>query len=348
MGMEINIDFLVSGCNTRCLHCYVNGGPDSMMDIVDVLLCLDKLNELGEYFQENISFTLDNEPMNHPQIDKILDIASKKSNIVNFHHGMTTGIGLMNRKDKERVVDAYFRNGYRTFGSTFHGVGSNHDEIVRRFGAYGKSISAIKFLKERGARIEVSLMFNRYFSGDVQEIQVMINKLNPNRVDLVIPIFTPHRNMMNFEPYRGNLEDLEKYLSIWDSGRLFNQIEYYTPLAIIEQLERGLKLKELFQREQRELYLSLHQDCNLYVGNTGSETLLLGDLRKLEIKSLVGKIKSLSGNRDYTAFYDLKLLPNEEELIKALKAISQENVYGDMESVIYRGLAELNIPTKII
>lgn len=55
-----------------------------------------------------------------------------------------------------------------------------------------------------------------------------------------------------------------------------------------------------------------------------------------------------SFNRDYTAFYDFKLLPSEDELISILEALPQGYVYGDRESVIYRGLAELNIPTKIL
>lgn len=40
--MEINIDLLVAGCNTCCLHCYVNGGPSPMMPMDDALLCIEK------------------------------------------------------------------------------------------------------------------------------------------------------------------------------------------------------------------------------------------------------------------------------------------------------------------
>ena len=45
--MEINFDFLLSGCNTRCKHCYVNGGPGSMMKSEDALLFIEKLDELA-------------------------------------------------------------------------------------------------------------------------------------------------------------------------------------------------------------------------------------------------------------------------------------------------------------
>lgn len=98
--MEINIDLLVAGCNTCCLHCYVNGGPSPMMPMDDALLCIEKMDAVAEYLPEGTSFTLDHEPMNHPQLDRILHEASHTKHIRNYHHGMTTGVGLMHRQDR--------------------------------------------------------------------------------------------------------------------------------------------------------------------------------------------------------------------------------------------------------
>ena len=52
-------------------------------------------------------------------------------------------------------------------------------------------------------------------------------------------------------------------------------------------------------------------------------------------------------NRDYGAFYDTQSLPETGELIRVLESLPQDLVYGDHESVIYRGLAELKIPTRM-
>lgn len=68
----INIDFLVSGCNTHCHHCYVNGGPGHMMPIEDVLLCIKKLDTIAAYLPNDTIFTLDHEPMNHSHLEQIL------------------------------------------------------------------------------------------------------------------------------------------------------------------------------------------------------------------------------------------------------------------------------------
>ena len=86
----INIDFLVAGCNTHCRHCYVNGGPGPIMPVEDALMCIDKLDALAACLQDEVSFTLDHEPMNHPRIDQILSAAFRTAHIQNYHHGMTS------------------------------------------------------------------------------------------------------------------------------------------------------------------------------------------------------------------------------------------------------------------
>lgn len=92
----------------------------------------------------------------------------------------------------------------------------------------------------------------------------------------------------------------------------------------------------------------MHQDCKLYVGNSGTETHCLGDLRNLDSKAAAETIKSLPCNRDYVAFYDMDALPPVDNLIKALESFPSDVIYGDFESALYRGVTELGIPTKIM
>ena len=109
-----------------------------------------------------------------------------------------------------------------------------------------------------------------------------------------------------------------------------------------------MELRGLWGERQDTLYLSLHQDCTLYVGNSGVETRALGDLRRLEPETAAGVIRKLPGNSDYGAFYDAEDLPGTEDLRKALKALAPELVYGDFASVLYRAFAGLGIPTKLL
>ena len=349
----INIDFLVAGCNTRCRHCYVNGGPGPMMPVADALLCVEKLDTLAAYLPDDISFTLDHEPINHPHLDQILSAASRTRHIQNYHHGMTTGVGLMGRKDKEAVIRSYLDCGYHDFGITIHGRAEHHDEIVRRAGAYNAAVAAAEFIKAQGAEISVSLMLNRFFTEEAEIISAILKRLQPDYVHFAIPIFTPYRNMLDFEPYRASMktvEDLRGYLTEWqqDEEKLVSTAEKNTIASAIEQLRCCGSLHELFTQEQDELYLTLHQDCNLYVGNSGVETRCLGDLRIMDLKAAAEIIKSLPDNRDYGAFYDIAVLPADNDLINAWKRLPQDAVYGDFPSIVSRGLYELNIPTKIM
>jgi hypothetical protein len=79
------------------------------------------------------------------------------------------------------------------------------------------------------------------------------------------------------------------------------------------------------------------------VGNFGAETECLGDLRRIDLGATASIIRALPGNRDYGAFYDPAVLPATDVLIKTFEGLLQNLVYGDFESVVYRGLTKLGV-----
>ena len=348
--MTVNFDLLVSGCNTRCKHCYVDGGPGGVMALEDALLALEKLDALAERLLFEASFTLDNEPMNHPDIETIIQSAAATKHIECFHHGMTSGIALMRRKDRSAIMRAYLDCGYRDFGITIHGNAAHHDEIVRRQGAYQTAIEAAEYIKACGAEIGVSLMFNRFFAEDAEGIDALLARLRPDYIYFAVPNFTPHEHMTDFEPYRASLDTLHRlrpWLARWGQKEEELSKELCTIGMLKERLERGLDLVDLFQRPQDELYLTVHQDGDLFVGNTGVETERLGNMRTLDVKEAAERICELPGNRDYGAFYELDRLPGRKELLQALEQLPGELLYNDRASAIYRGLYALGVPTRI-
>lgn len=349
----INFDFLVAGCNTRCQHCYVNGGPGPLMPLEDVFQCIEQLDAIAEHLPAGTSFTLDHEPMNHPDVVEIIRAASKTKHIQNFHHGMTTGVGLMHREDKESIIQAYFECGYDTFGITLHGSILHHDKIVRRKGAYNTSIGAASFLKSMGAKINVSLMLNRHFNEDAAELTRVIEFLSPDDIWLAIPIFIPHKNMSDFESNRATLQTVEalsEYFPKWklNDAEILSKAKANTISAAIRKLKQGIDLHHRFTQKQNKLYMTIHQNCKLYIGNSGSEVQCLGDLRELDPEKTAHIINSLPGNRDYGAYYDFTCTPSCEALIDTLEKLPQNLVYGDFESILYRAYAEMGIPTRIL
>lgn len=280
----------------------------------DALACLEALDAMAAYLPAGTSFTLDHEPMSHPELPRILHAAAHTRHIMNYHHGMTTGIGLLRRSDREAVAEAYFQNAYDRFGITIHGSPAHHNEIVRRKGAYEASVEAAKFLKAQGGKIEVSLMLNRHFSQDADQITALLDALAPDFIGFTVPIFTPIAPMAAFEPYRATLHTLyalQGHLARWrqDEEAILKSVMENTPAAVATRFRQGLDLTALFLQPQEELYLTVHPDCKLYMGNSGSETRCLGDLRTLPPEETAAIIRALPGNRDYGTFYDLKPCP---------------------------------------
>lgn len=349
----INFDLLVSGCNTRCKHCYVNGGPGPLMDGDLALRCIEQLDAIASYLEDETCFTLDHEPMNHPRIGEILTAAAHTEHIRHHHHGMTTGVGLLRRSDRDAVLDRYLACGYDWFGLTLHGGETLHDEITRRPGAFAAAMEAGKLMKAHGAKVEVSLMLNRFTPEQTGEIEAALRLLQPDWIYAAFPIYTPHRNMADFETYRATIETADALRSFLrtrrkDADALIENAKNSSIASARAALLRGTTMTDLFDAPQDERYLCVHADGRLYYGNSGAETNDLGNLLTLEPETVAHTIRSLPMNRDYDAFYDRSALPSTECLLAAMNKLPQNLVYGDFPSAIYRGLEAVGIPTKIL
>ena len=185
------------------------------------------------------------------------------------------------------------------------------------------------------------------------KISRLLDQLRPDYVFGAIPIFTPHRNMLDFEPYRANQQDiasLSGFLSRWglDAPALLESALQNTPSAVLRRFREQVDLASRFNQPQNEMYLTIHPDCTLYYGNTGAETRCLGDLRHLDIGKTADILMHLPGNRDYGAFYHIDALSDTDTLCNALNVLPQVLVYGDFEGVLYRALVHLDIPTILL
>ena len=182
---------------------------------------------------------------------------------------------------------------------------------------------------------------------------MLLNRLKPDYIYIALPIFTPHKNGMDYEPYRASVQDVEA-LGEWfralgkDDAEIIERARKSSVGFAVSTLQNGRDLKTLFAEPQGEKYLAVHPDCRLYMGNSGAETECLGDLRFLDPEATAKRISEAPDNRDYGAFYDPGVLPETGDLIDALKDLPQNTVYGDYPSVICRGLAALHVPTRIL
>ena len=322
-----------------------------MMKLEDALLFIEKLDSIAEMLPFEASFTLDNEPMNHPDIASIIRKAASASHIAYYHHGMTTGIALMGRKDRHAVMQAYLECGCNDFGITMHGDAFHHDEIVRRKGAFQIAVEAAEYMKSCGGEVGVSLMFNRFFADDAGVIDAAIQQLQPAYIYFAVPNFTPHARMTDFEPCRGSLQTLHEirpWLEKWKQNEDELSSQLCTPGILREQLQQGLDIVSLFRCPQDEIYMTVHQNGDLFAGNTGVETECLGNMPTLDTQETAERISHLRGNRDYSAFYEEDALPCRNEMIHALDQLPQDLLYSDRASVIYRAFTLLGTETRIL
>lgn len=156
--------------------------------------------------------------------------------------------------------------------------------------------------------------------------------------------------MADYEPYRGSLDTLHRirpWLAQWQQQEDEFTKEICTISMLRKQLECGLDITALFKCSQDDLYMTVHQNGDLFVGNTGVETEHLGNLRTLDIQESAKRISELPGNRDYSAFYEEDQLPDREALIHALDQLPQDLLYSDRASALYRVLTMLGVPNKI-
>lgn len=332
--MEYNIDILVAGCNTNCRHCYVNGGPNKRMTTEDFEICIDLLLPVFLHFGERVSFTLDNEPYNHPDFPRIIDYVRQYCWNSYFHHGSTTGIAFNHRVDKDAIWEKQKAYGIDFASVTLHGGEKNHNFITRNTKAFSEAIDYIRFVKAHHGKLCISLMLSKLLIQDCDEISEILHKIQPDEVYLAIPNSAPSKRMQAYQKYRPTYEEclqLSGYLSAWglDEAALMKQFE----AGSSKNLLATLKTQKAFKIAQPEqCYLTIHPDLNLYIGNSGVETEFIGNLHAATSGIIIDAMENAPANYNFFPVCFAEV-PKFEDVIEF--AHSDDNlVYPDMDSFI--------------
>ncbi len=339
--MEYNIDFLIAGCSTNCRHCYIDGGPAPIMPYEDVMLCLKKLQPAFRRFGKALSFTLDNEACLHPRLADILQYIYRECPENDFHHGSTTGIAFNHRLDKAQLWRLQKELGLDFGRITLHGGEKNHDLITRTPGFFAESLEYARFLRANGGRMEVNLMLSRLLVDDREAVTAALETLRPDAVFLNVTNAAPNRRLWDYQQWRVSLTDAEKldgYLSRWglDEDKTLDRLKNSTHRALVKQLER-----EGPPKEPGHCFLSLHRDRTLWLGNTGMERRLLGDLGQLTEEQIIAQLEACPSNWNFypSAFADP---PAFDRVLAHAKAHTrQELLYPDTDSLLSRMTQEL-------
>lgn len=335
--MEYNIDILVAGCNTSYQHCYVNGGYEKIMSFSDYQKCIQKLRPVFEKLNKSCSFTLDNELYNHPQALEILQFTHQEVHDYYYHHGSTTGIALMKRKDKDDILSLLVKYGTPYAGLTFHGGKKHHNEIVHNEQGFDVLKETAIYLHNKGIKVFLSFMISQYLIEDLDAIDQLLHEIPYDDFFFVIPNFMPTTRMINYQKLRLAHEDYPILFDFMDqrhidSSEIKKQVTNFNEKKILASLSEEY-LKDFFENEPKQAFFKVDQQLNFYYGNTGATSQLIGNLNDLTSEEILQSILQAKPNYYDSSHIHLKNYSYDQ--LFGLTPSDKNYVYPDIASCLY-------------
>ena len=297
--MEYNIDVIVAGCNTTCMHCYVNGGKGPNMLLEDFQYCIEKLRPVFENFGKNITFTLDNELYNHPRAKEILEYVEGSVKENYFHHGSTTGIAILEHPEQKEIIEILKRNEWTWVSFAVHGNEKTHNKIVNHPCAIKSILKAAKLFNENGFKVWISLMISKAFLQDLQGVCNILEQIPYESLMPIIPLFYPTKRLTKYQEIRCNVGEYAKVLTFlkeknMDTKEIERAIRLYNEENVLKSVNEEEILKTLYANATA--YFHIDQNLNFYLGNTGSALKCCGNLRECSSEKIIEWISEAEDN----------------------------------------------------
>lgn len=263
----------------------------------------------------------------------------------------TTGIALYNRKDRSKIFAFLHENNCNTFMLTLHGNENHHNEIVQRDDAFAFLDKFSLLLMENNFTIVYNLMLNKYFVSDWEDIIGFLSNKKNYSCRLTIPLFVPTERLRSYQKYRANydeckgLVDKVEYIGI-NSKDYERKIERGNERYIQRLVLGKWDYVEKNKNQPQWAFFHIRQDLDLFYGNAGLHTKYLGNIRNISVDELVEAISLQKANYDYSAYYDISLLPDIDIISEY---VTEDNlVYPDVESCIYSWLDRYGVKPILI
>lgn len=326
--MKYTFEISIAGCSTDCLHCYVDGGPGATMPYEDYMFCIEKLKPVLDCLDGEITVTLGNEVFNHPMAKDIVKETFKLMPKYFTYDEVginTTGIELLKLPEDERdqLLDVLVDAGAKSACLTLHGNEEHHNEIVRNKKAFEAIRRIADYFNSYGLELFFSIMMNKYVIEDWKDIAKFLKKTPHYGAFAVVPLYLPLERLREFQQFRAEYDDYYKLrgkmsLVGIDEDDLFDIVEAYNEEAVADLVKNGFDYVEAEANSPNWGFFNIDHNLNLYYGNAGTRTKLIGNLRSFSTSELVEIIKNLKANYDYSAYYDIDKLPSVNVILKVL------------------------------
>ncbi len=327
--MEYNIDILVAGCNTTCMHCYVNGGKAPTMSLSDFRLCLSKLYPVFERLKEKISFTLDNELFNHPEAVQILECIEQTCKSNYYHHGSTTGIAFLSHPQQTKLLDILKRNKWNYVSFAIHGNKETHNKIVNNNLGFESIIAASELFRENDFEIWISLMITKKLVNELDDLSAILSKMQYKHILPVIPDYFPTPRLIKYQNIRCNKNEFEQIIEFLVARKvavsdLENAILSYNEEAIIQTTDVDSIKEELTNKNTA--FFHIDSELDFYLGNTGSPLKYLGNIKDLSSDEIYQCIIAAEDN-----YYETGSIHYSD----ILSAVSNNGLKRSKENYVY-------------
>ena len=361
--MQITIDIRISGCATRCWHCYVNGGPGPIMPLEEYRRCLDALipifDRLEKYSFKRIDLWLDYEPLLHPDICEILTITKENfgTHFDTFNFP-TTGIPIATRSDWEEILDTLRMIGTNEIEFTLHGPEHIQNKATNHPRAFELHLLAVRRAQAHGFETALNLMVTKDMLQHFEETMEVVRRNGYERKRAAVPVYEPIPRLRRFEMHRPTLEDVEpfrEYLANFCSGdrdaKYWEDVDRYAERNVLRDVlshpENYPGFAFLESRTPYWIFATVVPGLSIYYGNAGLYHRKLGVLGVDSPESLVECIRKLKPNYQFGGFYDVGALPAPVDVARRFGDAKSGKLYHTVEDVFFRWLDLMDMAGQI-
>ena len=238
---------------------------------------------------------------------------------------------------------------------TLHGDAAQHNRLTANPNAYAALLAAAEYIRDSGLFLRFNLMVNRHFPADWASIAAVLKRFPQAESRFAIPLYMPTARLWAYQRQRVTRAQGEALLEMvqggqTDTAQLADALQNGCETRVHAQLKQALPFDYRKEKAKAPDWMFLHADSqmNLYHGNVGAHTELLGNLAVQPAVFFAEKIAALPPNYDFYAYYDLEKLPPMETLLARIDPAEHDFLYPSAEDCVLRWVDSLGVENLLI
>lgn len=234
---KLILTVMATECGNRCRHCWAQGHPPlAPMKLRDIKMVADQLSTAAHAVGfGQVLVMLMNDIWCHREALDLWRFQRSFNNGIVDKSILTNGHVLAHHPHIGELLADAKAEGIDSARLTIHGLPETHDWFVQRAGAYEDITTAAKRLAQGGVTVEWNIYLSKRNINELAGVVEMLRHLTDNHdplLNVTIPSWVPNRRLMEYEPLRPDVADLENAGETWAKQTL-------APMRLPEFLHEG-------------------------------------------------------------------------------------------------------------